>query len=417
MRILMVPMAARAQMQGPASRVRKLAGEFARRGHEVCVCAADDGNWQSIPGVEEYALTTPVPLGLPACIGNRAFRFASRMGASERVNVRSFEQVQFMTGALSERCFRTNVEEVRAAICASRPDALYSEFNFAALVAARIEGIATYGSLSLPARAGYASSPRFAKGVNRVLLAYGQSAATSTLELLERTDMSFVPSIPELEPMEDANVRYVGCFGSWAAAGGRACADEERAARDIVLVYLGNGVVAPKHLAKAVREAFEGSAWEVHVAGIDTGIKGLSAHSSAVPDDASTDAARTSGAGARTVHGSMDNVRFAPCIDFSALFGRTAVFVNHGGQNSVVDALVHGIPQVCFPGKVFERRFNARSIEAAGAGVVLDRFDGESLRRAVAEVADSAAMAENAAALGRKLMAAGGASAIVDYVS
>ena len=75
-----------------------------------------------------------------------------------------------------------------------------------------------------------------------------------------------------------------------------------------------------------------------------------------------------------------------------------------------------GAPQVIVPGRVFERIYNAGSIERAGAGRKLDSFDSETLRGACREVAETASFADAALALRRSLAASGGAAKVVSVV-
>ena len=96
----------------------------------------------------------------------------------------------------------------------------------------------------------------------------------------------------------------------------------------------------------------------------------------------------------------------------------SVLFINHGGQNSIVDGLLHGVPQIVVPGKVFERRYNAASIADNQCGITLpyQDFRADQLRTAVLPVINSSKIADNAAALGRKLSAGGGVQAIIDRI-
>jgi UDP:flavonoid glycosyltransferase YjiC (YdhE family) len=40
----------------------------------------------------------------------------------------------------------------------------------------------------------------------------------------------------------------------------------------------------------------------------------------------------------------------------------------HGGQNTIVQSLLHNVPLLLFPGPIFERRYNAAKTQAAAAG-------------------------------------------------
>ena len=89
---------------------------------------------------------------------------ASRLGLMGRKPVHSFEEVLWLTGALDERYTRVAVDALRAHMRAIRPDVVYSEFNLAAVIAARAEGIPCVGSGSQPTTASYASNPRKSAG-------------------------------------------------------------------------------------------------------------------------------------------------------------------------------------------------------------------------------------------------------------
>ena len=41
-----------------------------------------------------------------------------------------------------------------------------------------------------------------------------------------------------------------------------------------------------------------------------------------------------------------------------------------GGQNTIIQSLLYGIPLILFPGGVFERRYNAEKVEEAGCGIM-----------------------------------------------
>ncbi|MBR6959862.1 MAG: hypothetical protein IKH76_05220, partial [Clostridiales bacterium] len=99
------------------------------------------------------------------------------------------------------------------------------------------------------------------------------------------------------------------------------------------------------------------------------------------------------------------NIHIAPRWDFNKLLDEAVLFINHGGQNSMVDGLLHGVPQILVPGKVFERRFNADSLVKNNAGIMLeqDEFCAEVIREKAKKVIVSDTMRESARELGRKL--------------
>ena len=75
-----------------------------------------------------------------------------------------------------------------------------------------------------------------------------------------------------------------------------------------------------------------------------------------------------------------------------------------------MDGLIHGVPQIMVPGKVFERKYNARSVAENHAGVVMEsgEFEPGNLRAVAKEVMLSKEARLNAGLLGEKLLGAGG---------
>ena len=129
-------MLARSRMSGPWSRAQQIARAFLSRGHEVTLAWGDDGNCAN-PAAPTLEIPVPSPLGLPDVIARHTFPLASRLGLMGRKPVRSFEEVLWLTGALDERYTRAAVDALRAHMRTIRPNVVYSEFNLAAVIAAR----------------------------------------------------------------------------------------------------------------------------------------------------------------------------------------------------------------------------------------------------------------------------------------
>ena len=440
MKILLAPMAALAETAGPASRVRLLAEGFREAGIEVATCAAEDVNFREIEGIRNFFLDVPMPMGLPKVIATRTFPVAQKIGITARKTVTSFDQVLRFTGNLDYKYLRKSVESVRQAVQEFRPDAVYSEFNISAMIAARKEGLPLFATVSCPTQHTFACEPSLAKGLNRLLRELELPEVESALQLFDWADRAFCPSIRELEPMDREDVCYVGALKATttgengSGAEGMAQADGEASTaqdsgedgrdeasatpagvdgrgeasatagtgesargaaaggsagdgkaprgkkRNKVLVYMGNGTVSAKQTMQVVSRVFCGSGYEVYFA------------SSYLPE------------------GTTLNVHVAPRWDFDTLLDEAVLFINHGGQNSIMDGLIHGVPQIMVPGKVFERQYNAKSVMENKAGVSLSyrNFNVDKLSVIIEKVAHSKKNRQNAAALGKKLMAGGG---------
>ncbi len=377
MKTLIVPMAAMAETAGSFSRARLLANALLEEGMKVGICCAKDINYSKIEGTVEYPLSVPMPLGLPGNIAKNMFPIAQKLGLTAKKNVGSFEEVLHLTGNTDYKYLNKSVSEIRTAIKEFRPDIVYSEFNISAIIAARLEGKRLFISASVPTLPEYGRDPKFATGLNRLLAQNGLEPVESCMDVFEWAEKKFVPSIYELEPMEDSKVVYCGSL--------KTLREDEDKKRDKILVYMGNGTVSMKKVLKEIPEAFKDTGYEVYIAG--QGLK----------------------------EAEYDNIHTAPWFDFGELLPESALFINHGGQNSIIDGLIHKTPLLVCPGRVFERKYNAASIVKTGAGISIDQYDftAEKIKETADKIFSDDSYKTQADILGRRLRQLGGVANIV----
>lgn len=372
-------MVARSRMGGPWSRAQRVARAFQDAGHEAVLAWGDDGNCVN-PIAPTLEIPVPSPLGLPEAIARHTFPLASRLGLMGRKPVRSFEEVLWLTGALDERYTRAAVDALRAHMRAIRPDVVYSEFSLAAVIAARAEGIPCVGSASQPTTAAYASNPRKSAGIRRLLREMGMPAPASSLTILEGMRCRFIPSCPTLEPRAGERAVYCGFLDEPPAL--------TATPRDCALVYLGAGSVPAGMAVRAGRELAEALGCDVFVAGVPEATQVSGGHT----------------------------VRCAPRFNFSDLLPRARVFVHHGGQNSMMDALSYEVPQVIVPGRVFERQFNAEAVENARCGLTVRQPKPALIARATRALVDEPALTSGIRGVCAELSSLGGGARIVREV-
>jgi len=99
------------------------------------------------------------------------------------------------------------------------------------------------------------------------------------------------------------------------------------------------------------------------------------------------------------------------------LLGRAAVFVTHGGMNSVQEALFHGVPMVLAP-QGADQFWIAALVAELGAGLALDAANLQTgaIRASVERALKEPAYAEAARRVGRTLRAAGGSARAADAI-
>ena len=379
MKVLIAPMGAMAPTNGPFSRTEALSKALRNSGHDVALCAAKDVNYRQIDGVHNYESPIPSPLGLPRAVGFPLIRLVQKIGLQEKADVKSFEQVLFFTGALKEGFFRNDVNCIRNAIQTYKPDLVYSEFRIASIVAARLEKVRCVTGYSYPVQTSYASSPEFAGGVKKVLKEFGLPEIESVLEIFDWADLKIVPSSYDLEPINQKNVVFTGPFANLPEI------RTQDAARNKIIAYFGSGTISGKKVVETLTEAF-----------LDTSLDVLIATEQVKPFQ-------------------HRNITVDKRFDFSVLMPQALVYLNHGGQNSIMTGLIYGVPQIIYPGRVFERMYNAETIKTLKAGrmITSDMFTPEQITGIVDEFQADPSYEKVARDAGEKLLHLGGSQTAV----
>jgi MGT family glycosyltransferase len=110
-----------------------------------------------------------------------------------------------------------------------------------------------------------------------------------------------------------------------------------------------------------------------------------------------------------------------PFVPQLEILQRAAVFITHGGINSVHEGLYYGTPLILIPHQ-FEQLLNARCVTAREAGLIIDdqirsrQVTAEKLRQSLQEVLDNPHYAENAKRIQKGLQETGGFQQAADTI-
>lgn len=377
---------------GSLTRVIALGNEARARGHTVAFCAS--GYLAERLKKLEYTVY-PVPettmFGLPKPLSD-LFAARSQDMAPPIPPGRSFGSiwlVLMMTGMAGYGYLRRLVKAELDAVDAFRPDILFTEIDPGALLVSRIRGIpisCTFAGVFTVGTGDFAWRKLKASG-NRVLADYGKAPAEPQEMVLDRRTLKIIPSIPELEKDLPDTPDYIftgSLFRSFRAASEQAFRPEP--GKRYAFVYMGSGSV---RLSKAVRVLADVRAQR------------------AAPLQFCV--------GSQTVAGEQrtGNVAIRHFWDAETLLPHCEWTVCHGGHNTIIQSLAHGVPLIVFPGAIFERRFNGGMVEKAGAGRFgeLPDFSERWIAQAMSGREECAA---NAKRLGEKIRSLGGARRAVE---
>ncbi|MEI6101532.1 MAG: nucleotide disphospho-sugar-binding domain-containing protein, partial [Eubacteriales bacterium] len=230
---------------------------------------------------------------------------------------------------------------------------------------------------SFPVQAGYASNPEFSRGIREYISESGLPQIQSVLEIFDWADLKIVPSSHALEPMDGENILFTGPFIP--------SANGPQEQKKNIIAYMGTGTISPKLLIKALTHAFCDSPYSVYIA---------TAQAAPFADR---------------------NITVGNRFDFSKLMPGAAVYINHGGQNSIMTGLLYGVPQIVCPGRIFERRYNAKSIVNLRAGIQMEAqdFSADALSATLRMFEQNPAYKENALEAGLELLSLGGVKSAV----
>ena len=106
-----------------------------------------------------------------------------------------------------------------------------------------------------------------------------------------------------------------------------------------------------------------------------------------------------------------------PFVPQLELLRHAALFITHGGMNSVNEGLYHNAPLLAVP-QAADQFFIARRIQQLGAGIMLhpQRISAEKLRRAADTVLTDPAFSQRSASLGELLRHAGSPATAADAI-
>ncbi len=306
-----------------------------------------------------------------------------------------------------ERYIRQALQHEWTAVEQFGPDVLVSEFKLSAPITAARAGLPLVSTACTPAMPGFEShlyqgKPRLGHsealaGFNRVLSEHDQEPIKEVAELFYgRSQVKLAPTIHELEPAlaEVPDLHYVGYLLHYAMEHGDLPPELQVPACEsrLVFTYLSTGELGPKAYTKVLPSAFAGTRFHVAVATGDH------------PDLPELPPA-------------TENLSYHRFLPGMSMLKASCAYISHGGQNSVVSAMLAGVPSLLFPGGDFERYFNARQAAKMGAARNFSskEFTPGRLPRHLEELLESSC-AQVAVAAGDRLRALGGPRRAVELV-
>ena len=361
-------------------------------GHAVAFCAS--GYLQGVladRGYRVFSIPSATMLGLPPSLSRIIEKRAPRATPPVRPgkSIGSVWLVLVFSGFARGKYLRDLVRTEIRAVNDFRADRIFTDLDPGAFLAAAVTGVplaSAYASISTHG-SGTPAWRYLHRAWEKILRSYGRPARNPDQLYFGEGILKVIPSIPELDGTDpDRNdVCYVGHLlgpiqstTDFRLEGKRRC----------MFVYVGTGSVSLGTLENVLPRHFPAGAETCCIVG-SQGVK------------------RPYRVGA---------VEFYPYVPAEGILSYCDWTICHGGQNTIIQSLLHGVPLIVFPGAIFERRFNARLVEENGAGFMgeLSQFNEPWLETAFSRREDCAG---RAARLAERLRFYGGAAAAVRAIS
>jgi UDP:flavonoid glycosyltransferase YjiC (YdhE family) len=362
-------------------------------GHQVAFCAS--GYLERTlrqRGYQVYSTPPTTMLGLPKPLSRILERRSQRAAIPVKpgTSIGNIWMVLLFSGfARSSFLQRLTRAEIDAAEDFSA-DRIFTDLDPGAYLMAHITGLPIASAYASIVEHGHGTLPWrvFQRAANKALAAFGKPPASLDELCFGPSVLKIIPSVPDLDETDPSRpeVRYVGHLISPIQPEAEMELELEAGQR-AVFVYVGTGSISLDRLEAVLPVLFP------------------------------VEGGRRCFVGVQTIEASyrIEGVHFHPYIPAEVLLPFCDWTLCHGGQNTIIQSLLNDVPLLIFPGPIFERRYNARKVQEAGAGLwgESDQFTVEWLGTAMARQRE---ILPGTAALGARLRSYGGPQAAVKAI-
>jgi hypothetical protein len=256
-----------------------------------------------------------------------------------------------------------------------KPDVIVSEFDLMAPIVARLSGIPHFMTCGTPGTPGFfselfyqAPNPdrRLCRHYNKLLKSLGFPEVENLMEVFLGGDYSrkLVPSTPALEDLpQDDHTYYTGGIIPKNFSKSTWVWDKKR---PLIYVYLSIGQISAQRAEQVLTAAFAESDFDVVLAGAGHPYF------------------------ENKTEYQVGHVHFLHFVPADQVIKEADVVIHHGGQNTTIQCIEEQVPALIFPGRHFERYYNAKKAAEVGCAYCLknEDFNEAKLIEACRELVD-----------------------------
>lgn len=377
----------------PAERAYTLAQTLKNRGHEVQVSGVSSDKWDTTfapkfekLGVHVYTSKAPKPHLVSETRRMYVLPFTRKARNPQVLNEeRNIEETFNNAGILDKEWFSDQFDFICKQIQEFHPDLVYSEYNIAAIPAAKFCHVPVCCTENYYAIPGYSAGSIRSREVADILEEHKLPRIQECSDLFEWCEKRFVPSVIELDPFKPEDVTFVGTFHKPTAYTHSVDPRE----RPVVLFSTVNKTVTDRHVIREANKAFKDK-YEVYITGLKP--ESIEQYGSKI--------------GSHIHLSSIDDVDKT----IEEIMPKAQAFINCGQLDQVLIAMASKVPQCICPGDIFERKYLAYSLRMAHAAMYIgiEAFVAYGLNSIYQRLTEDPDYAQNARQIVRKMMNAGG---------
>lgn len=318
-----------------------------------------------------------------------------------KFSVDSLCDVIKLKGLISKEYVQNTFKEEMELVQSFKPDLIFGEFETVMPIVAKKMDIPYFCTGGTPGKKdfcyyGFSNKTEYgyAEEYNELLKTLNLKTIENICELNQDYNCSkvFVPSIPELEDLKDSS-KYI-FLGSVTPKNFIKSDFNFEKKRPLIYVYLSAGQITPDVYQKVILDTFLGSEFDVIVtAGGNPQFKS-------------------------SVSSNTSNVHFMEMVPSDKVIKMADIAIHHGGQNTTVQCIENEVPSIIFPGKHFERYFNAEKASEIGCALNpgINNFSKEFLLKSCTQIIKDNEFKQNLKTYSNKIKSYGGAAKAADFI-
>jgi ribosomal protein L30E len=379
MKILFAPLITRLKINESQERIKMLARESMKRGHQVALSVNGCCNYSKIKGTTVYE--APMPKNW------KSSRIKQKSGKESLPkdwlylveNMHSFSDALYVMGAIGKKYYKKDVEAIINAIDKFNPDIVYSDLRPAAVSASLIRNIKIASTVTYPLCEYHSQDPYALDIINSYNSKMDIVKSKSFCAFYENSNLEFVPSIYELQPLAGKSVVFAGPIMEFKPI------DKIVPAKKIIIKLRS---MDQDFLLKETIKAFKNLDLKIILV------------SSKLEDK------------------DYGNISVRKNINMKKQLAEAAVYIHNGENKDLFNSIISETPQIIVKTNVYFLKYNGYSIQRNNAGLFIEEsdFNKNRLPKLIDKIINKDKYVENTQKLSKILMEHKGAITVIDEI-